>query len=284
MSNEKHLSPAEKWQAARAVYTWHLRPPFEQEFDHSHWWQGKPNSEIDPIASLYELARRHPLIGKMRHKFRHAKWYGQEWSEPRERADQERLASLAYDDLGQEPQAIHCLCLLGLKSWPKLHWQYQEYWKDSAGNLKGLECRNEVMVCISISSLALGLAHSIKASKFISEGKCKTSKEVPSVTSEELDKAIKEAALGYHRQGHLLIAVAPDLKQSDAEFLLARTYKQHQTLHPVNKKRARFENWLSAIATFEDDEVLKRQVESKVFTLYKRIMDGLDEDLALKQV
>src|SRR5271170_7419477 len=63
MSSKQSKNPQkENRQAIRARYTWHLRPPFDKEFDGSHWWEGQ--SKVDPVAALYELLRRHPLIGK----------------------------------------------------------------------------------------------------------------------------------------------------------------------------------------------------------------------------
>jgi len=45
-----------------------LDSPFNQEFDRTQWW--KDETDINPVAALYELARRHPLVGDLRKKFR----------------------------------------------------------------------------------------------------------------------------------------------------------------------------------------------------------------------
>ncbi len=62
----------------------------------------------------------------------------------------------AFDDLAQEPDNIHFLCLIGLRSWPKLPWQAQDYWKGYAGKLKGVDCRQDLMRCMPITMLAFG--------------------------------------------------------------------------------------------------------------------------------
>jgi hypothetical protein len=59
-TKRKAATPKEKWLAVRRRYTWFLRPPFKDKFDHWHWWKGQ--NKIDPAAAPCELARRHPLV------------------------------------------------------------------------------------------------------------------------------------------------------------------------------------------------------------------------------
>src|SRR5687768_5870397 len=103
--------------SVRQKYAWYLKPPFDEEFERTRWW----NSETDnPIGALYELARRHPLIGELRSKYRSQICHGQELR-PREHGSrEEEIISQASDDLGQNPRAVHCLCLIGLKAWSNL--------------------------------------------------------------------------------------------------------------------------------------------------------------------
>ena len=157
----------EKWQAVRQNYTWHLHSPFKDEFDRSHWWEGRPESEIEPVAALYELARRHPRVGEVRRTFRRSGWYGQELREPLSEDAAAEMSSLAFDDVGREPKAIHCLCLIGLLPWPKLSWRSKDYWKMSAGKMKGVDCRDDIEKCQSItldalSTIALNRVVSLK--------------------------------------------------------------------------------------------------------------------------
>src|SRR6267142_1463569 len=93
-----------------APYTWHLRRPFKCEFDREHWWMGKLDSTIEPAAAAYELARRHPMVGKTRCRFRKKPWYGSELRGPMSR---EQLRQ-ALTDLQDEPDAVACLCLVSL--------------------------------------------------------------------------------------------------------------------------------------------------------------------------
>src|ERR1041385_532346 len=148
-AKQKPASSKEKWQAERARYAWHMRPPFRNTFDRSHWWRNQ--SDVDSIAALYELARRHPRVGELRLRFRRASWYGQESRDPLVGAAEREMASQACHDLGKEPDAIHCLCLIGLKSWPALGSRNQEFWEMSAGRLKGVDCRHDIERCASVT-------------------------------------------------------------------------------------------------------------------------------------
>ncbi len=44
----KNTPEKESWQALRERYTWHLRPPFKDQFDRSHWWKGKQVAKQRP--------------------------------------------------------------------------------------------------------------------------------------------------------------------------------------------------------------------------------------------
>jgi len=139
----------------RSSHTWHLRPPLDQEFDRSRWWERVPAEQVHPIAALYELVRRHPKIGALRAKFHDRIWYGMELRAPDVGAKRDEVIDAAFQDLGHEPKAIHCLCLVGLKSWPQLDARNQEYWMMSGGRLKGVDCRDEVEQCSSLTQQAL---------------------------------------------------------------------------------------------------------------------------------
>lgn len=49
------------WKETRGFYTWHLRPPHKDEFDNTHWWEGR--SDVDSIAALtqYRLWRKNSV-------------------------------------------------------------------------------------------------------------------------------------------------------------------------------------------------------------------------------
>jgi hypothetical protein len=291
----------------RARYTWHLRPPFKDQFDCSHWWQGKPDNDIQPVAALYELTRRDPRIGHLRSKLRNAKWNGQELRARLVDAPKQRIASQAFDDLGQQPKAIHCLCLIGLKSWPTLDWRDQEYWEMSAGKMKGVDSRHASEQCYSISSEALcdiihKRRHALKLGRKAGQFWVKTgtkntdedsvapvhprafekSTEIVAkhllenpISAAEIEAAIAEVALAAHHQGHWLLAVAPNLTHAAAAHLLARRYREEQKRYPRPKHRARWEDWLPLISAFEDAETQHGGAKSQVFIRYRRALDGI---------
>ena len=151
-AKRKTISSKENSQTMRARYTWHLRPPFNGEFDHSHWWENE--TQIDPVAALYELARRHPQIGQLLLKLQRCKLVWTRISSSTRWRGEKRISNQAIKDLGEEPEAIFCLCEIGLKSWPKLSWSNQEFWEMSAKKMKGLDCRDDLEKCNSITQQA----------------------------------------------------------------------------------------------------------------------------------
>jgi hypothetical protein len=308
----------------RARYTWHLRPPFDQEFDRSHWWKNEPQIDPAPAAALYELARRHPRVGELRSRLHHAGWYGQELRAPLVGAAKERMASHAFDDLGQEPEALHCLCLIGLKTWPTLGWRYQEYWMASAGNIKGVDCRDDLERCYSVTDAAMcdvilqrGRALKVPRKAFqawvspssIGPGESEVVPvdikafqrsveiigkhlcETP-ISAAEIEPAIAEVAVGAEHQGHWIIAVASDLAQDEAELLMGKVYREHRLRREealgAGKQRPRPKQWLKLISEFENAETSSGGTNASGFNPYRAIMDsirfGSSQELASKLV
>lgn len=256
-AKRKNNSSKEKWQAKRAPYTWHLRPPFDLEFDRTHWWKGKPEGKIKSIVCLYELARRHPRIGQLRLKFHRASWYGQELRDILVGAKNIGINSKVDDDLGQESEAIKCLCQIGLKSWVNLPWFCRNYWMASAGNLKGVDERSSDDRCFPITLKTL--AHLNEKS-----------------TTDELEKEIVINALRMHRQGHLVFSFAPDLKTDTAVEMFKYQYViLKKFLTKKGLQRERHENWLPIISEFEENTDNSIRVKKHQFTKYKRAVDGI---------
>lgn len=307
-AKRKAASSKETWQAMRACYTWHLRPPFDQEFDHSHWWKNEPRIDPAPAAALYELARRHPRVGELRSRLHHASWYGQELRAPLVGAAKDSIVSRAFDDLGQEPAAMHCLCLIGLKTWPTLDCRDQASWKMSAGNMKGVDCRDDLERCYSITLNALDDVHSgsdawiaaisknakvrvvrqqafQKVNEFLAKRLHEEAWQKAHVvvtrlpkkppTSAEMEEALAEAAIAAHRQGFWLFAVAPDLGVDEATSLLSHEYSGHALLNRRPKKRARSRNWLKIISEFENAETSSGGTNASGFNPYRAIMDSI---------
>jgi len=257
-------SSKETWQAIRVRYTWHLRPPLGKTFDHSHWWEGHPQPE--PVAALYELARRHPVVGDM-----HRGVLGQSGGESAAGA-----------------VTVDCLGSIGLKIWPKLTPDERELWLDEAGNMKGVDCRDEVEQCYSIILLALGRIQVRRAIALKRKAKTKgmTNEEFGQFLAQDLIKnpppteaveaAIARRAVDAYRKGDWLLAVAPDLPAEKAASLLRQNYRDHSALNWAPKQRARCENWLPLISAFEDAETADpRGAKSHLFIPYRRAVDGI---------
>ena len=84
-AKRKETSLKGTWQAKRA--------PFKGQSDCSPWWSGKPAGQIEPVAGLYELARRPPRLGKLRFMLRGAAWHGAELHGRPVRVAEERMLS-----------------------------------------------------------------------------------------------------------------------------------------------------------------------------------------------
>lgn len=94
-------------------------------------------------------------MGELRAKFRNRKWHGWELRAPAKAKERETIIDEAFEDLGLAPKALHCICLIGLKSWLQLDAKDQEYWMMSGGRLKGVDCRDAVEQCESLTQYAL---------------------------------------------------------------------------------------------------------------------------------
>ena len=137
----------------RARFTWHLRPPFDRMFDHSHWWKGR--SDIDPVAVIYELARRHSLVRETRMRFQNRSWQGAELRPPLTGKAKETMYRQILKDLDGGWGGFDFLCRVGLLSWPQLSEKAQDGWKFSCGKMKGVDCRSPSQQCCRIPRQAL---------------------------------------------------------------------------------------------------------------------------------
>jgi hypothetical protein len=292
----------------RAKFSWHLREPFAEEFDRTHWWKSEDKTRVTPIAAIYELARRHPRIGQLRSKLHDRKWYGQELREPLSGVAEKEMAGHAFEDLGDELRAVHCLCLIGLKSWPMLSGRNQDYWEASAGKIKGVDCRDDIECCRSIRLMAdaelfrsravaakLGqksLTFKVKAGSRSNSGRETVQPVDPSafeegldrvidelkknpITNDELEKEIVHQAIDEYRAGHYLLSIAPDLSHDEARNLLSKQYAQEQKQRQQSKERARWNDWLPIIKVFEKDEEFPGRAKAPVFTAYRRLFENL---------
>jgi len=277
--------PKRSRQALRRRYTWHMRPPFEDRFDRSHWWEGQGKSDVSPEAALYELARRHPLVCEV--------LSGE--------------TGLYEGDAVFPPPPLDWLWRIGLQSWPGVNKYDRAIWMLSSHGIKGLDMRDEAWnapfmellgnlsllderiavdkPCHAINTVARLsiLGQRITAS----EREAKTCEEQMDIvrkglatnplTADEWEAAIAQCAVAAHRKGYLLLAVAPDLKAEEAESVMAAKYKEHseQRLPGKPKQRPRREDWLPLISEFEDAETSPHKAKSQVFARYRRALDGI---------
>ena len=259
-TTRKASSRKETWQAIRRRYTWHLRPPFNNTFDHTHWWEGQ--SGVAPIAALYELARRHPVIGLAQES--------QDWS------------------IFGVRTPIRWALVVGLKPWIRLSTLEQHGWGLCAGNLKGLDFRHASDRCFSIRTEVLtrmGLKilfdRQKEYHKMTVERACRLiEKEMVKhpPRAQKIEAAIARCAVEAHRRGYVLLAVAPDLAAGKAKSVILEEYHEHLKLyHPAETAcRVRWQDWLPLISAFEDAELQQGGVKaSQVFARYRRVVDGI---------
>lgn len=312
--NHKNPSPSPSityrhkayWEPIREQFTWHLRPPFaegsngKRRFDCTHWWDKSPD-EITPAAALYELARRHPDVGRAL-----------------------KEGDCDKKEQSQQSYRLGFLCQHGLSNWKTLAASVvggspqTEVWEFFIGKLKGLDFRDETSLfrCVTEDALTtlysrdriLGepfpfrtveneTAPSRKSSveefhSFISDLKSLIG---PSF-EERFREAIKKDAILYHNRGMLLFACAPDVTKDRAIELFNKRFMSGRW-HATQKRRPQRERkktktargkpleqktsidevqgWLKTISAFEDDFQKKRVIDHNLYTDYCRIFDGV---------
>ena len=260
----------ENWIATRELFTWHLRPPFKNEFDNSHWWKNEAN--IEPISAVYELVRRHPFIGIIRQNIQNF---------PRQ---------TGFD-------RIEFLLLYGLKPWPELGKSpelgqtsevtrnVQEVFHLVAGKIKGIDLRADSEQLYSIKEEAWGQISGGRASKQRKYRKMLLKKVSALVKRDmvkhppkpkEIEAKIKTIAIEAYRNGYHLFACAPDLVVDKAQLLLAKEFRRISHGDGKRNQRARFEQWLDIIEQFEDAENTKHKAKSQLFARYHRVIAAID--------
>src|ERR1017187_3542395 len=126
----------------RKQFTWHLRRPFveglkgKRRFDNTHWWDESPD-DITPSAALYELARRHPDVGRA-------------------------LTNRDSDNKRnfQRSEVLKFLCKQGLSNWKTIAASVTEgvkqtqIWEFVAGKSKGLDFRDDKSLFRCVTEVA----------------------------------------------------------------------------------------------------------------------------------
>ena len=265
-STRKASALREARQAIRRRYTWHLRPPFDAEFDRSHWWEG--HARIEPIAALYELARRHPLVAEETPIY--ATLPGSE----------SPFLPVIPPGLGPRPSLLWTR-RLGMRSWPKLTASERTEWKSNLGKLKGFDFRLKESLCRNITALARLAIEQKRAGA--DEARWQSGPPwfpyypPAQPTDREWEEAIAQYAVAVHRQGYILLGVALDLAAGNAGAILAAAYRNHLRMYPRPKprERARCKDWLPIIAEFEEDESRGPKAKAQVFARYRRALDAV---------
>jgi hypothetical protein len=196
-----------------------------------------------------------------------------------QRSAAERLSPLGRSIL--EPKlSLRYTIRYGFKSWPKLTGSEQTEWKSSLRNLKGFDFRPEQSRCHNLTSFALSSIyehreHGPMASLPFGLGGPGWLHWNP--TDDEWKEAIAEAAVQAHREGYVLLAVAPDLAPDKLRSAVAKNYRNHLRLYPPAKpvQRARVEQWLPLIADFEDAEAGRQKQTRQQFIRFRRALEGL---------
>jgi hypothetical protein len=278
------------WLAERKRYTWFLR---ENEFDRSQWWKGKDDSEIEPIAALYEIARRHPKVGDLRRKVPLADWFGERIQHPQiftHKSECEMIDQVNAVIAG-ESAALSCLCFVGMKSWSSLTQRAKDHWESNAGGIKGVKCRDDSQRFVSITEDVLLDILAKYANSIGTKGKKgyplganwwelvdkRIAKNPP--TEDEIESAIVRSAVTAHRKGHLLISIDPGIEVEEALKLLAQKIKEHRERIGKVKQHPRSANWLPLIEKFEK-AACSPKLESSEFIPYRRAMDRIHFDVS----
>ncbi len=243
-ASRKTTFSKKKWQATRRRYTWHLRPPFNTEFDRSHWWRG--SGKVEPEAALYELARRHSLASEI----------------PPEQIQLPGTSPLvALPSFLQPKPSLRLTQRFGMKSWQKLTASERREWKSNIGMMKGFDSRPIESHSIDITRQAdLKIIQQRNTKMTLTGNATGYSGFLGSLasfarpTDQEWEAAISDCAVEAHRQGYVLIAVAHNLAAGKAGTALVKQYRKHSRLYPQRKQRERWEDWLLLIEEFENDE------------------------------
>jgi len=96
-------------------------------------------------------------------------------------------------------------------------------------------------------------------------------------TDREWEEAVAQYAVEVHRQGYILLGVAPDLAAEKAGAIMAAEYRNHLRMYPRPKplERARCESWLAIISEFEEDQASSAKAKAQVFARYRRALDAV---------
>jgi len=251
-----------------------LHPPFKAKFDRSHWWEGLSDTEHQAApfgreAALYELARRHPLVAEETPI--NATLPGSEPPIP--------LPSI----FGPKPSLLWTR-RLAMRSWVNLKKSEQSAWKSNMGKVKGLDLRPQESLCRNVTRLAHLAINQQKENAL--NASAEAAPELSGLgwlslftnpTAREWEAAIAQCAIEAQRQGYVLLAVAPDMAAHKAQSVLLKVYQEQLKLYPAAQalQRARWQDWLPLISSFENAEARGDKQREQAFVRYRRVVDAI---------
>jgi len=247
--------------SSRDNYFWYLEDPWAQRFERSHWWDQTSGEQPNSLAAAYELARRHPQIGRAFQEFARRSWFGRGMGLHAE------FEAKAAQEIGN--RTVISLCLIGLKSWSQLSKNEREFWIDSAGRIKGLKHFNR-RICRSLDLRAKGRAALQFSDHLNAEGA-----KGESLYQQMVEQAISREAVDALRAGNLVFSIPNDLSREEARTLLTREYARRRRGRRSPQKRCRWQSWLSAISEFENDCDRYQTAKARTFTRYRRIAEPI---------
>lgn len=271
---------------ATNLYLWHLREPFvgpdsehnPQLFDHSAWWEDSGN-EVTRVAALWEVFRRHPRTLKLLNG---------------------RLE--AANSLEPVNDLDWFLCDHALSSWVNLarrsgsgheregvgrrQKRLEGEWIKALQELppqKGFDGRP--CVSVTLKALDTGSGANPNAALVLDRGlhrKAKTDPESQSIlemATEVHAREVGRLAEEQHREGRIIIAIAPDISNlDDAMKLFQKCYRAHWKAG--KKGKGRMEDWFAVIRKFEAEELdateAKTRRDPQLFARFRRVIGKVE--------
>jgi hypothetical protein len=237
-------------------YLWYWKPPFNVPnsghfFNRNHWWR-PPLKDTPHDAALYELLRRHPIVGDCA---RRTLRLGGEF--PTEVHD-ERILALSgpvprTEDLGPDPATSVAWEMV-------LNGYYLRPWNDLSKEEKANFEKN-------IRTGYPGKGRNLTKGVFDLTEEAKEIAKREKDVGISFEQILQELATSSASRGQLVLAIDTDFSsmgEVDAAFAqLTTIFKQHWQ-KPTDSVRARIDDWLGVIEEFENESALEKNVKFKL--------------------
>ncbi|HWD92511.1 MAG TPA: hypothetical protein VG938_09185 [Verrucomicrobiae bacterium] len=244
--------------------------------------------KVDPVAALYELARRHPEVGKLHHKCPHAEILSEHICRPRfSQSDyDDEMLLRAHRYLSGAPPALAFLSSVGMSSWPNLTERARNKWRSHVRGMRGVESRGECEKSFSILEraalhLILERARPLKSESSGKSGAfgkliqaVKRNLERNPLSAKEIESAVANEAIRCYREDHVLVSFASELPVKKAAILAGLKFSEHRKI-TGGKQRSKAANWLEVIASFESIHLKAERLKRDPFVCYRRAVDRI---------